>query len=290
MDKDTFFTKKRLIRIGRNYWDFNIPKVMGILNLTPDSFYDGGRFTKVDAMLAHVDKMILEGADIIDVGGYSSRPGAENISEKEELSRLSRALEAIRSQYPDIVLSADTFRSSIARIVVEKFKVNIINDISGGQMDPMMMDTIADLQVPYIIMHMQGTPQTMQQNTSYTDLIDDVIRFLGRQAALLTEKGVNDIIIDPGFGFSKTLDQNYQLLSNLDVFRILELPILVGISRKSMIYRLLKTTPDEALNATTALHMTALERGADILRVHDVKEAKEAVQLYLKLREGKKIV
>jgi dihydropteroate synthase len=285
MDKDTFFSKKQLIRIKGKYMDLTIPKIVGILNITPDSFFDGGKYTELDRMIDHVDQMLAEGADIIDVGAYSSRPGAENISPEEELQRLTRALSPIRQKYSEIILSVDTFRSDIARKVVIEFQVDIINDISAGMLDMRMADTVAELQVPYIIMHMRGTPSDMQQHTDYTDVIKEAIQFLGRQAGMLKLKGVNDIIIDPGFGFSKTLDQNFQLLSNLDAFKILEYPLLVGISRKSMVYKTLDISPDEALSGTTALHMTALQKGADLLRVHDVKEAKQAVQLYLKTRQ-----
>lgn len=285
IDKDTFFHKKRLIRIKGNYWDFTIPKVMGILNLTPDSFYDGGRYQEPGSIIERVDRMLGEGVDLIDVGGYSSRPGAEHIDIEEELLRLSRALGPIRKKYPDAVLSVDTFRSAVARKTVEEFNVDLINDISGGMMDPQMPETIADLQVPYIMMHMKGSPQNMQRQTDYTDVVKEVIGFLGIRAGIFKEKGVNDIIIDPGFGFGKTLDQNYQLLSELNAFKILEYPLLVGVSRKSMIYKLLNITPDEALDGTIALNMLALERGADILRVHDVKEAKQAIRLFLKTKE-----
>jgi dihydropteroate synthase len=285
IDKDTFFHKKRLIRIKGKYWDFAIPRVMGILNQTPDSFYDGGRFLDPGAMMSQVDRLLDEGADILDIGCYSSRPGAAFVDLDEELSRLSRALGPIRKQYPDSILSVDTFRSAVAQRAVEEYAVDIINDISAGMLDPKMADIIASLQVPYIMMHMQGSPQNMQSLTDYKDLIKEVITFLGMQAEVFKQRGVMDIIIDPGFGFSKTLDQNYQLLSHLDTFKILEYPLLVGISRKSMIYKLLEITPDESLNGTTALQMLALEKGADILRVHDVKEAKQAVRLFLKTKE-----
>jgi dihydropteroate synthase len=288
-DKDTFFHKKRLIRIKGNYWDFSIPRVMGILNLTPDSFYDGGKYLDSDSMMKQVERMIGEGADLIDVGSYSSKPGAEPVTAAEELRRLLPALELIRKKYPDIILSVDTSRAEVARKVIADFTVDIINDISAGTADPQMADTIADLQVPYIMMHMKGTPQNMQKLTDYKDLVREVIAFLGSQTEFFKQKGVNDIIIDPGFGFSKTLDQNYQLLSHLDTFKMLEYPLLVGISRKSMIYKFLEITPDEALNGTIALHMLALERGANMLRVHDVKEAKQAVNLFIKTKEeGKK--
>jgi dihydropteroate synthase len=283
--KDTFFNKKRLIRIRGNYWDITMPKVMGILNLTPDSFFDGGRFTDPGAMMAQVGKMLAEGADFIDIGSYSSRPGADNIDLKEESERLIKALVPIRKKYPEIVLSVDTFRSEVAKIAVKDFDVDIINDISAGSLDEVMIDTIAELQVPYTIMHMRGTPQNMQQQTQYDDLIKEIIYFLGTLTNKLLHRGIKDIIIDPGFGFSKTIDQNFQILYNLDAFKIIEQPLLVGLSRKSMIYKTLETSVENSLTGTTALHMSALERGADILRVHDVKEARQAISLFLKLRE-----
>lgn len=288
MDKDTFFRKKRFINCGGKYLDLSTPRIMGILNITPDSFYDGGKYADAAAISKQADKLVEEGADIIDVGAYSSRPGSENISPSEEWGRLSRALAAIREKYPEAILSADTFRAEIARKAIEEYHVEIINDISGGTMDPEMFDTIASLRVPYIIMHISGNPQNMQLRTNYTNVIDDIFRFLGNRAKMLVSKGVNDIIIDPGFGFGKTLDQNYQLLAHLEIFKTLGFPVLNGFSRKSMIYRLLGITSDEALNGTEVLNTIALMKGADILRVHDVKETKQAISLYLKtIEEGK---
>jgi dihydropteroate synthase len=289
MHKDTPFSKKHLIRIRGKYLDLSTPKIMGILNITPDSFYDGGRFLELNSMLAQVDKMNAEGADIIDIGASSSRPGADLVNPDEELSRLCLALEAIRSHFQDIIISVDTFRSEVARKVVNEYGVNIVNDISAGLFDPAMSKTIAELQVPYIIMHMRGNPADMQHHTNYDDLLKEIIQFLGKRTGILKSEGINDIIIDPGFGFSKTLDQNYQLLAHLDTFNLLEYPLLIGISRKSMIYKLLDISPEDALNGTTALHFAALLKGANILRVHDVKEAKQTVQLFLKMeQEGSK--
>jgi dihydropteroate synthase len=285
MAKDTFFKKKQFIRIRGKLLDLTTPKIIGILNITPDSFYDGGRYTDKAGLMARIEKMLYEGADIIDIGAYSSRPGAPEVSTEEEMHRLIVALEPIRKKFPEIILSVDTFRSDIARKVIEDYQVDMINDISGGQIDPGMMDTIAEMKIPCIIMHMRGTPQTMQQHTDYDDLIKEVIRFLGKQVSSLLGKGASDILLDPGFGFSKTVEQNYALLANLDAFRILELPIVVGISRKSMIYKFLDIKPDEAMNGTTALHMIALEKGADFLRVHDVKEARQAIKLFVRTRE-----
>ena len=289
MDKDTFFQKKHLLRIGRNYLNIDTPKIAGILNITPDSFYDGGRYLDKDAVMNQVGKMISEGAGIIDVGAASSRPGAEEIGGNEELERLARALGPIRETWPDVIISVDTTRADIARKVVEKFQVNIINDISGGTADPEMFDTLAEFQIPCIIMHMRGTPKTMQKNTDYSDLLKELLEYFNHQTETLKQKGIHDIIIDPGFGFSKTLEQNYQILYHLHVFSILSYPLMVGLSRKSMIYRKLNITPDKALNGTTALHMMALERGADIIRVHDVSEAKQTIELYINARsEGNK--
>ena len=262
--------------------DIAEPKVMGILNVTPDSFYDGGFYESKEAIKKRVNELLTEGAAFIDVGACSSRPGAKAVSEEEELSRLDRALGVIRKHFPDIIVSVDTYRASIAGRVVREYQVDMINDISAGMLDPEMFNTIADLQVPYIIMHMPGDPGTMQQKTDYKDLLQNVTEFLAKRKKELSLLGVNDVLIDPGFGFGKTLDQNFKLLNQLEAFQILEVPVVVGISRKSMIHKLLGIKPEEALNGTTALHMMALERGVDILRVHDVKEAVEVVRLYCK--------
>jgi dihydropteroate synthase len=287
MEKSTFFTKKHLIRIRKRYLELDSPKIVGILNVTPDSFYDGGKYIKTGEMMAHVEKMVTDGADIIDIGASSSRPGAEAITLKEEQERLVRALDPIRHKYPDFPLSVDTCRPEIAQLVVTRFDVEIINDISAGQVDPRMAETIAELKVAYIVMHMRGTPADMQKRTDYTDVVREVIFYLAERISMLRLKGINDIIIDPGFGFSKTPDQNFELLANLDAFKIIDCPLLIGVSRKSMIYRTLGISPGEALNGTTALHMLALERGVDFLRVHDVKETRQVIDLYLKMKSSK---
>lgn len=258
--------------------DLETPRVMGILNLTPDSFYDGGRKTSQRDFLSHAEKMLKEGADIIDVGAYSSRPGAKDISLQEELDRIVPVVEALRREFPQVILSIDTFRSTVARRCVEAGAA-IINDISGGSLDNEMLPTAAELQVPYILMHMRGTPKNMNQLTSYDNLVRDMLFYFSERIKQARELGLNDLIIDPGFGFSKTLEQNYELMGKLDLFQNLELPILSGISRKSMIYKLFDTTPDHALNGTTVLNTVSLLKGAHILRVHDVKEAVECVKM-----------
>lgn len=263
--------------------DLSTPKVMGILNLTPDSFYDGGKYHSEKEILLHTEKMLLEGATFIDIGAYSSRPGAKHISEKEELLRLIPILETIIKHFPEIFISIDTFRSEVARQSVE-IGACMINDISAGNLDKQMFKTIAKLQVPYIMMHMKGTPQSMQQNVIYNDLIKDIIYFFSKKINQLRALDVNDIILDVGFGFSKTLDQNYELLNNLNLFNHLELPILSGISRKSMLYKYLNISPEEALNATTVTNTIAILQGSNILRVHDVKEAIETIKIVNKLK------
>ena len=252
---------------------------MGILNITPDSFYDGGRYHQNEAHVLHrVETMLKEGATFIDIGGYSSRPGADPITEEVERQRVIPAVVAIANRFPEAWLSVDTFRASIAREAVES-GASMINDITGGEGDEAMFATVGDLQVPYVLMHMRGTPQTMQSLTQYDDLVVEVIDYFQRKVNALLSYSVKDIILDPGFGFAKTIDQNYTLLSHLDEFRMLGFPILAGLSRKSTIYKRLGISPDEALNGTTVLNTVALMKGASILRVHDVKEAMEAIQL-----------
>ncbi|MGE0088638.1 MAG: dihydropteroate synthase [Bacteroidales bacterium] len=280
--KKTFFSKKFAIQIRGKLMDLSEPKVMGILNLTPDSFYDGGRHNSTEKVLQYVGNMVSEGLDILDIGAYSTKPGAKELSEKEELDRLIPVLKLLKSEYPDLILSVDTFRSEIARIAVADYSVDIINDISAGDMDKKMFEVIAKLNVPYIMMHMQGTPQTMQLNPEYKNVVKDVIQYFSEKVSRAKLLGINDVILDPGFGFGKTMEHNYQLLRYLPDFRIFELPLLVGLSRKSMIYKTLNTTPDESLNGTTILNTLSLLGGATILRVHDVREAKEAITLYLK--------
>ncbi len=267
-----------------NLIDLSKPKVMGILNLTPDSFYDGGKYKSEKLILHQVEKMINEGATFVDIGAYSSRPGAKNISENEELERISQSLELILKNFPDILISIDTFRSKVAKTCIE-IGACMINDISGGNLDRNMFDTIAKFQVPYIIMHMPGTPQTMQKFTNYDDIVKDLIYYFSKKINQLNILGVNDIILDVGFGFGKTLEQNYELLQKLKLFKTLELPILTGVSRKSMIYKLLNITANEALNATSVAHTIALLNGSNILRAHDIKEAVETIKIVSKTYE-----
>ncbi|MBJ2175005.1 dihydropteroate synthase [Aureibaculum sp. A20] len=264
--------------------DLSTPKVMGILNLTPDSFFDGGNLKNDEDILNKVEKMLNEGATFIDVGGYSSRPNANDVSENEELNRVIPVIELLVNNYPDILISIDTFRSTIAKKAI-KAGACMINDISAGNLDTNMFATVANLQVPYIIMHMQGTPKTMQVNPTYNDITQDIIFYFSQKLNTLRRLGVNDVIIDVGFGFGKTLEQNYELLNNLDLFCNLDTPILTGVSRKSMLYNVLETSPKEALNATTVANTIALLHGSSILRVHDVKEATEAVKIVKKLRK-----
>ncbi len=280
--QDSVITKKKSLNFRGKLEDINGPKILGILNLTPDSFYDGGENGNLELSINNVKKMLADGADIIDIGAYSSRPGATHISEQEEIDRLLPTLTAVLQQIPSTKISVDTFRSKVALAAVSAGAV-LVNDISGGNLDSEMWSTVADLKVPYIAMHMQGTPQDMQENPKYSNVLDDIIYDLSLKVENMKKAGLKDIIIDPGFGFGKTLDQNYQLLKGLKEFEILGYPVLVGVSRKSMIYNLLQSTSKEALNGTTALHMLALERGAGFLRVHDVKEAKEAITIWEKL-------
>lgn len=273
--------KTLTINTGGRLLDLSQPQVMGILNVTPDSFYDGSRCPDMTAVAKRVETILSEGADMIDVGGYSSRPGCVDVSVDEEKRRLAIGFEAIRRLSPDAVISVDTFRAEVARWSVEEWGVQIINDISAGELDADMFDVVAQLRVPYIMMHMRGTPEAMmqQQYLHYDDVVADVLQYFAAKIDRLAYMGVNDIIIDPGFGFSKTVDDNYRLMRHLDEFARLGLPLLVGISRKSMIYKLLDVTPAESLNGTTALNVMALLGGAHILRVHDVKQAVEAVKI-----------
>lgn len=275
------------INAGGRLVSLDRPRVMGILNLTPDSFYDGSRKQTEAEIAARTHQIVDEGADFIDVGAYSSRPGAADVSTEEEMQRLRRGLAIVRREAGDAaLLSIDTFRADVARMCVEEFGAQIINDISGGDMDPAMFRTVARLQVPYILMHMQGTPRTMQLDPHYDNLVRDICLWLAERTERLRQLGARDIILDPGFGFGKTLAQNYELMRHLGDLRELELPLLVGISRKSMIYKLLGGTPQTSLNGTTALNMLALERGASILRVHDVKAAAEAVRIWEATHDG----
>lgn len=266
------------LNAGGKLIDLSIPGVMGILNITPDSFYDGGRHETVETALRQAGKLLADGADIIDIGAYSSRPGATAIGPMEELDRLLPVVEAIVTRFPEAVLSIDTFRAEVARAAIGA-GAHIINDISGGTLDDAMFATVAGLQVPYILMHMRGDPKTMQQLTAYSDLVQEISLFFGKQVARLREMGVIDIILDPGFGFAKTIEQNYELLRRLDELHVHDLPLLGGVSRKSMIYKKLGVTAAEALNGTTVLNTVLLTKGVQLLRVHDVKAAREAIML-----------
>lgn len=259
--------------------EFSRQQVMGIINVTPDSFYSGSRTQSHDDIALKSKKMLDEGADWLDLGAYSTRPGADDVTPAEEIERLRTGMRAIRSVAPDAIVSIDTFRADVARQAVEELGADMINDISGGLLDDDMPSTIAKLKVPYVLMHTRGTPATMQQLTDYRDVTGDVLAELARRIDIFGMAGVNDIIVDPGFGFAKTVEQNYRLLRDLEAFHVLERPLLVGVSRKTMIYRTFGTTPDEALNGTTVINTIALMAGASVLRVHDAKEAAEAVKI-----------
>ena len=254
------------------------PQVMGILNITPDSFYDGGKYKSDASFLEQTEKMLNEGATFIDVGAASSKPSAKVVTEDDELLRIIPMVESLLKNFPEIILSIDTFRSKVARKCVNRGAA-IINDISAGLLDEAMLATVANLKVPYIMMHMRGNPQTMQQMTDYGDILKDILFYFSERIAAARSNGINDLIIDPGFGFAKTLEQNYDVLNQLDLFRMLELPLLAGISRKSMVYKTLNSSANDALNGTSVLHSIALQKGANILRVHDVKEAIETIKL-----------
>jgi dihydropteroate synthase len=272
-----FYTNQTLNIRGRLI-NLATPKVMGILNVTPDSFYDGGRFDSETAILHQAEKMIADGATFIDVGGYSTRPGADDISVEEEIRRVVTAIKLIARKFPAFTISVDTFRSGVARAAIEE-GASIINDISGGEQDPAIIDIASKYQVPFVLMHMRGNPKTMTQLSTYENLVKDVMDYFHTKVSQLQSRGIKDIILDPGFGFAKTREQNFQLLNSLDYFKILNKPLLIGISRKSMIWKTLSTTPDNALNGTTSLNTIALLKGASILRVHDVKEAVEAIAM-----------
>jgi len=284
MAKDTFLNRKTTLNIKGKLVDLSTPAVMGILNLTPDSFYSNSRVASIDQALLKTKNFLEEGAKFIDVGAYSSRPGAAHISTNEELDRIIPIVEAIHSNFPEAILSIDTFRAEVAKQSIAAGG-HIINDISAGDLDEAMFETVAELNVPYILMHMKGTPQNMQQNPSYKNVSLEVIDYLAEKVATLRKLGVKDLIIDPGFGFAKTLDHNYELLSHLEDFKIFGLPFLVGFSRKSMVYKPLGGNAAEALNGTTILNTVALMKGANILRVHDVKAAAECIALIQKLQQ-----
>lgn len=273
----------KTITLNKLPLDLSTPVVMGILNVTPDSFYDGGKYTTETAVIRRINQIVEEGAGIIDVGAYSTRLGAAFVDEQEELGRLSWAVELVRKYYPNLPVSIDTFRAGVAREIVSCLGEVIVNDISGGTLDENMFDFVAETGVPYIMMHIQGTPQTMQQNPVYEDVVREVRQFLTERIAVLNAKGFDNIILDPGFGFGKTLAHNYELMSGMDTYQDLDYPLLVGISRKTMIYKLLGGTAQDALNGTTVLNTIALLKGANILRVHDVKEAVETVRIVQQL-------
>ncbi len=282
MAKDTFFKVKQTVNAGGKLLDLSTPMVMGILNLTPDSFYDGGRFNTIEAAVKQVETMLTEGADIIDIGAASSKPNVKVIEADEEKKRLLAVVLEIKKCFPEAVLSVDTFHADVAEAAINA-GAHIINDISGGSLDEKMFDVVANLQVPYIMMHMRGNPQTMQNHTDYDDLILEIKTYFSEKIFKLRQKGVHDIILDAGFGFSKTTDQNYLLMQRLNELKHFGLPILTGVSRKSMIWKVAKTDAENALNATCAMHMVALEKGSNILRVHDVKAAREVIKIYERL-------
>ena len=273
------------ITLNQQLLDLSTPRVMAIMNLTPDSFYDGGQLKNHEQLLAKVQQFIDEGASIIDLGGYSTRPGAVNISVEEEMSRVVPVVQLIREHFKNIPLSVDTFRSQVARSALEQ-GASMVNDVSGATADDLMLDLISEYQVPYVGMHMRGTPQTMSTLTDYKDIVFEIRYFFSTLAEKAAKRNINDLIIDPGLGFAKTIAQNFHLLYHLEAFKLLDLPVLIGLSRKSMIYKTLNTTPENALNGSSALHMAALERGAHLLRVHDVKEAQECIKLYTQLRDA----
>ena len=258
--------------------DLSVPKVMGILNVTPNSFYDGGKYSDAKSMLFQVEKMLSEGATFIDIGAYSSKPSAEFVSEEEEINRLLPIIDLVLKNYPDTLISVDTFRANVARVGIENGAC-IINDIAAGSLDEKMMQTVANLQVPYIMMHMKGNPQTMQSLAQYENVVKEMLFYFSEKVSQARSFGINDLIIDPGFGFAKTVEQNFEVMNNLELFQMLELPLLVGVSRKSMIYKTLGTSAEQALNGTTVLNTISLQKGANILRVHDVKEAMECIKL-----------
>ena len=276
----------KYINVNGSLLDLSVPCVMGILNITPDSFYAGSRMQTEAEIAARAQQILDEGAGIIDIGAYSSRPNAENVSPREEMERLRMGLEILRKTHPGAVISVDTFRADVARMCVEEYGVAIINDIAAGEMDADMFRTVVELNVPYIMMHMQGTPQNMQQHPHYDNLLKEVFLYFAQKVQQLRDLGMKDIILDPGFGFGKTVEHNYELLAHLEEFRVFELPLLVGVSRKSMIYRLLGNTPQDALNGTTVLDTICLLKGADILRVHDVREAVETVKIVEAMRKN----
>lgn len=278
--------KPRYINAGGKLLDLETPLIMGILNITPDSFYRGSRNNSDSEILKSASEMLLQGADILDIGGYSSRPGADEVTEEEESNRVLKAVKLVSSEFPNAIISIDTFRAGVACRAVEECGAHIINDISGGEADSSMFNIVAKLNVPYVLMHMKGEPRTMQNNPVYDDVVADILKWLGERIYKLRSMGVKDIIIDPGFGFGKTIGHNFEILRRLNEFCVAGLPVMAGVSRKSMIWKTLEISPDDALNGTTALHVLALANGADILRVHDVREAVQVVKLINKVRNS----
>lgn len=274
------------IKINNKVISFDSPLIMGILNLTPDSFYDGGSYINDEQIIERIEKILSDGADIIDLGAYSSRPGAEHISEELEVSRLLPAIRIIAKYFPDVIVSVDTFRASVVEKIHEIYDDFIINDISGGTMDDRMYNIVVKLDLPYIMMHMKGTPQNMQSNPIYENVVEEVYEYFSKRTEKLKSKGYNKIILDPGFGFGKTLEHNYEILRNMDKYKSFGFPVLVGVSRKSMICKLLKCNPSEALTGTIAINTLSLGKGADILRVHDVKDAVETVKIFNAFKKG----
>jgi dihydropteroate synthase len=279
MAQDTPFPTKKTLNLDGRLLTLDVPKVIGILNLTPDSFYDGGKYKSTKDILNQTEKMLNEGASIIDIGGYSSRPQAKNIDEGEEVKRVTKGISLVKSHFPDAHVSVDTFRAGVAAKALDEGAC-MVNDISGGNLDDSMFDLIAHRKVPYILMHLRGTPQTMSNETKYENLLSNMMDYFNSKLKRLLKSGINDVIIDPGFGFAKTVDQNYEILNNLKYFNALKQPILAGISRKSMVYKKLGVSSDEALNGTTVLNTIALINGVSLLRVHDVKEAMETIKLF----------
>ncbi len=279
-----FLKRKSSIALGDSQIDLSIPVVMGIVNITPDSFYEDSRMEDETTMLKFVGQMVKEGVSVVDVGAVSTRPGAATVSTKTELGRLLPALHAIRKEFPDLPISIDTFRSWVAVRVVDEIGPIIVNDISGGTLDSKMFETVGQLEMPYILSHMQGTPLDMQDDPQYEDVVRDIASFFADKMKKLAKAGVKEVILDPGFGFGKTLDHNYELLNRLDAFKVFQLPVMVGLSRKSMIWKALDLKPETALNGTSVANTMALLGGADILRVHDVKEAVEAVKIFCEIK------
>ncbi len=284
-----FLKRKNTLNLNGRILDLAQPVVMGIINVTPDSFFDGGKYKTDKKVVKRAEEILEQGGTVIDIGAVSTQPGKEGISTKDEIDRLLPAVKAVRKEFPDAFLSIDTYRSWVALKVIEECGPCIVNDVSGGNFDVHMFDTIGKLGVPYVLMHMQGTPLKMQENPVYEDIIRDISLFFTERVKQLTKAGVKDVIIDPGFGFGKLLEHNYELLNRLDSFKVFQLPLMVGVSRKGMIYRLLGSNPEEALNGTSVVNTLALMGGADILRVHDVREAVEAVRIMNKVRSTSKI-